>query len=228
MPKIDEKLHNVTARLTAAAEAAGRHPQFVKLVAVSKTQPPEAVEAAYHAGQRRFGENYVQEALSKQAALAHLPNIEWHFIGPIQSNKTREIAEHFSWVHSIDREKVARRLSEQRPAALGQLNVCLQVNLDAEPNKAGVSLKALPDLARQVSQLPNLCLRGLMAIPAPREERAAQRASLARLREALEDLRAQGLALDTLSMGMSADLEAAVAEGATLVRVGTDIFGARR
>ncbi len=227
MPKIDEKLHNVTARLTAAAEAAGRHPQFVKLVAVSKTQPAEALEAAYRAGQRRFGENYLQEALTKQTALAHLPDIEWHFIGPIQSNKTKDIAEHFDWVHSVDREKVARRLNDQRPAAQGHLNICLQVNLDGEASKAGVTLKDLPDLARKVSEMPNLTLRGLMAIPAPREEQVAQRASLARLRQALEDLRAQGLALDTLSMGMSSDLEAAVAEGATLVRVGTDIFGPR-
>lgn len=228
MPKIDEKLHNVTARLIAAAEMAGRDPAHVALVAVSKTQPAEAVEAAYRAGQRRFGENYLQEALDKQTALAALTELEWHFIGPIQSNKTRAIAEHFQWVHSVDREKIARRLSEQRPESLPPLQVCLQVNLDDEPNKSGVTLAQLPDLARAVYALPRLQLRGLMAIPAPRETRVEQRASFARLRTALEALRDENMALDTLSMGMSADLEAAVAEGATLVRVGTDIFGARQ
>lgn len=228
MPKIDEKLHNVTARLLEAAEMAGRNPAHVGLVAVSKTQPAEAVEAAYRAGQRRFGENYLQEALDKQAALADLADLEWHFIGPIQSNKTRAIAEHFQWVHSVDREKIARRLSEQRPASLPPLQVCLQVNLDDEQSKSGVTLAELPGLARAVYTLPRLQLRGLMAIPAPRETRVEQRASFARLRTALEALRDDNIVLDTLSMGMSADLEAAVAEGATLVRVGTDIFGPRQ
>ncbi len=228
MPKIDEKLHNVTARLIEAAEMAGRNPAHVGLVAVSKTQPAEAVEAAYRAGQRRFGENYLQEALDKQAALADLADLEWHFIGPIQSNKTRAIAEHFQWVHSVDREKIARRLSEQRPASLPPLQVCLQVNLDDEQSKSGVTLAELPGLARAVYTLPRLQLRGLMAIPAPRETRVEQRASFARLRTALEALRDDNIVLDTLSMGMSADLEAAVAEGATLVRVGTDIFGPRQ
>lgn len=227
MQKIDEKLNNVTARVRTAAEKAGRDPERVALIAVSKTQPAEALEQAYRAGQRRFGENYLQESLDKQTALAHLPDLEWHFIGPIQSNKTRAIAEHFAWVHSVDREKVARRLSDQRPASEPPLQICLQVNLDAEPSKAGVSLEQLPELARAVNELPAVTLRGLMAIPAPRTEFSAQRASFARLREAMEMLNTRGLTLDTLSMGMSADLEAAVSEGATLVRVGTDIFGPR-
>lgn len=227
MQKIDEKLNKVTARLRTAAEKAGREPGQVALVAVSKTQPAEALEQAYRAGQRRFGENYLQEALDKQAALIHLPDLEWHFIGPIQSNKTRGIAEHFAWVHSVDREKIARRLSEQRPASLPPLQLCLQVNLDDESSKAGVGLKQLPDLARAVHELPGITLRGLMAIPAPRTDPGEQRASFAHLRRALEALNRQGLRLDTLSMGMSADLEAAVAEGATMVRVGTDIFGPR-
>ncbi|MGD8175846.1 YggS family pyridoxal phosphate-dependent enzyme [Marinimicrobium sp. ARAG 43.8] len=235
MPKIDEMLHDVTARLKRAAETAGRSPETVALVAVSKTRPASALADAYRAGQRRFGENYLQEALDKQAALRELADIEWHFIGPIQSNKTRAIAEQFDWVHSIDREKIARRLSEQRPADRGPLQVCLQVNLDGEISKSGVALGDLPSLARAVAALPHLTLRGLMAIPAPRENVNDQRAVLARLRQALSELKALKLAddqgqpppLDTLSMGMSADLEAAIAEGATMVRVGTDIFGAR-
>ncbi len=227
MQKIDEKLNNVTARVRTAAEKAGRDPAQVALIAVSKTRPAEALEQAYRAGQRRFGENYLQEALDKQAALAHLPDLEWHFIGPIQSNKTRAIAEHFAWVHSVDREKIARRLSDQRPASEPPLQICLQVNLDDEPSKAGVSLEQLPELALAVNEMPAVTLRGLMAIPAPRTEFNDQRASFARLREAMESLNARGLTLDTLSMGMSADLEAAVAEGATQVRVGTDIFGPR-
>ncbi|WP_341939193.1 YggS family pyridoxal phosphate-dependent enzyme [Marinimicrobium sp. C2-29] len=227
MQKIDEKLNNVTARVRTAAEKAGRDPAQVALIAVSKTRPAEALEQAYRAGQRRFGENYLQEALDKQAALAHLPDLEWHFIGPIQSNKTRAIAEHFAWVHSVDREKIARRLSDQRPASEPPLQICLQVNLDDEPSKAGISLEQLPELARAVNEMPAVTLRGLMAIPAPQTDFNDQRASFARLREAMESLNARGLTLDTLSMGMSADLEAAVAEGATQVRVGTDIFGPR-
>lgn len=228
MQKINEKLANVTDRLRKACESAGREPHQVALVAVSKTQPAHAVAQAYQAGQRRFGENYLQEALDKQAELAELTDLEWHFIGPIQSNKTRAIAEHFAWVHSVEREKIARRLSDQRPASLPPLQICLQVNIDEEVSKSGVSLAQLPELARAVDALPRLQLRGLMAIPAPKEEGEAQRASFARLRQALEALNAEGLKLDTLSMGMSADLEAAVAEGATLVRVGTDIFGPRQ
>lgn len=198
-------------------------------MAVSKTKPAGMVRDAWHLGQRDFGENYVQEALDKQAELAELDDIVWHFIGPLQSNKTRTVAEHFTWVHSVDREKIARRLSDQRPAELGPLDICLQVNISDEPSKAGVTLDALPDLAAAVLEMPNLRLRGLMAIPAPAEDMEAQRAPFARLREALEALKARfpDAPLDTLSMGMTADLEAAVLEGATLVRLGTAIFGAR-
>jgi len=228
MHTIDDKLTKVTERIQQAALAAGRNPQTVRLVAVSKTQSADAVAEAYACGQRRFGENYLQEAVEKHAALLHLKDIEWHFIGPIQSNKTRPIAENFAWVHSIDREKIARRLSEQRPADLRPLQVCLQVNIDDESTKSGVSLEELPALAHAISQLPRLQLRGLMTIPSPTNDTAQQRVAFSKLRLALVNLQAQGIAgLDTLSMGMSGDMEAAIAEGATLVRVGTDIFGAR-
>lgn len=229
MNKIDDNLHKVIARLHSAAQVAGRQAGEVALIAVSKTQAPSALIQAYNAGQRRFGENYVQEALEKRAALSHLADVEWHFIGPIQSNKTRAIAENFDWVHTIDREKIARRLSEQRSADLPPLNVCLQVNLDEEDTKAGVNLAEVQHLALAVSQLPHLRLRGLMAIPAPRAQAKEQRQAFARLRLALEalKLRPELRDLDSLSMGMSGDMEAAIAEGATLVRVGTDIFGAR-
>lgn len=228
MHTIDDKLTKVTERIQQAALAAGRNPQTVHLVAVSKTQPAAAVAQAYSAGQRRFAENYLQEALDKQAELSAQADIEWHFIGPIQSNKTRPIAENFAWVHSIDREKIAQRLNEQRPAGLAPLQICLQVNIDDENTKSGVSLDALPALVRVVKQLPRLQLRGLMAIPAPNGDPLLQRVAFAKLRQALAELQSQGIeGLDTLSMGMSADMEAAIAEGATLVRVGTDIFGAR-
>lgn len=228
MHTIDDKLTKVTERIQQAALAVARNPQTVHLVAVSKTQSAAVVAEAYSCGQRRFGENYLQEALEKHSALSHLKDIEWHFIGPIQSNKTRAIAENFAWVQSIDREKIAQRLNEQRPADLPPLQVCLQVNIDDETTKAGVSLDDLPALARAVGGLPRLQLRGLMAIPAPSEDPARQRAAFAQLRLALAELQAEGIGgLDTLSMGMSADMEAAIAEGATLVRVGTDIFGAR-
>lgn len=228
MHTIDDKLTKVTERIQQAALAAGRNPQTVHLVAVSKTQPADVVAQAYACGQRRFGENYLQEAVEKHNALRHLNDIEWHFIGPIQSNKTRPIAENFAWVHSIDREKIARRLSEQRPADLAPLQVCLQVNIDDETTKSGVSLEELPALAHAISQLPRLQLRGLMTLPAPTNDNGQQRIAFNKLRLALANLQAQGLTgLDTLSMGMSSDLEAAIAEGATFVRVGTDIFGAR-
>lgn len=227
MQKIDEKLDKVTARLHTAAQSAGRDPAEILLLAVSKTQPADAIEQAWRWGQRHFGENYLQEALAKQTQLATLADLQWHFIGPIQSNKTQAIAGHFHWVHSVDRAKIARRLSDQRPPELPPLQVCLQVNLDAEASKAGVAPEELPELARSVAALPGLTLRGLMAIPAPRDNPAEQREAFARLRRALEELNRQGLSLDTLSMGMSGDLEAAVAEGSTLVRVGTDIFGPR-
>jgi len=183
---------------------------------------------AHAAGQRAFGENYLQEALDKIAALKdRAPDIEWHFIGPIQSNKTRPIAENFAWVHSVDRLKIAQRLSEQRPAALAPLNICIQVNVSGEASKSGCAPQDLPALAHAVAALPGLRLRGLMAIPEPASSEAEQRRPLRQLRELAEQLRAEGLALDTLSMGMSADLAAAIAEGATMVRIGTAIFGER-
>lgn len=226
MHKIDDQLAKVTARIHQAATAVARNPQTVQLIAVSKTQPAVAVAAAYAWGQHRFGENYLQEALEKQQQLANL-EIEWHFIGPIQSNKTRPIAEHFAWVHSVDRLKIAQRLSDQRPSQLPPLQICLQVNIDNETTKAGVSLAELPALAQAVAALPRLQLRGLMAIPEASGDPIKQRAAFTQLREALAQLKREGLNLDTLSMGMSGDLEAAIAEGATFVRVGTDIFGAR-
>jgi pyridoxal phosphate enzyme (YggS family) len=220
----------VRARIVAAAQRAGRDPLDVTLLAVSKTFGPDAVLEAADAGQRAFGENYLQEALDKMAALRSMrPGLllEWHFIGPIQSNKTRPIAEQFDWVHSVDRLKVAQRLSQQRPAQLPPLNVCLQVNISGEDSKSGVAPEEALALAREVAALPRLALRGLMAIPEPSEEPQAQRAPLRRMRELMAALREQGLAMDTLSMGMSSDLDAAIEEGATIVRIGTAIFGQR-
>ena len=230
MSPISKNLQAVRERIDAAARAALRAPQDVSLLAVSKTFGPEAVLEAAEAGQRAFGENYLQEGLDKIAAVrAARPDLllEWHFIGPIQSNKTRPIAESFDWVHAVDREKIARRLSEQRPAQLPPLNICLQVNISGEASKSGVAPEEVAVLAQQVAGLPNLKLRGLMAIPEPEEDIERQRAPLRKMRELLASLQAQGLALDTLSMGMSSDLEAAVAEGATIVRIGTAIFGQR-
>lgn len=226
---LSESLAAANRRLAEALAKAGREPATARLLAVSKTKPALMVREAYRLGQRDFGENYLQEALEKQEALADLPDIVWHFIGPLQSNKSRAVAEHFAWLHSLDREKLARRLSEQRPAHLPPLNVCLQVNISDEATKAGVSLDGLPALAETVVALPGLSLRGLMAIPAPAQGVEAQREPYARLRQALEALRQRfpEAPLDTLSMGMSDDLEAAVAEGATWVRLGTAIFGAR-
>jgi len=220
-------LRAVRERMTLACLAAGRKPEEVHLLAVSKTFPPAAVRAAHAAGQVAFGENYVQEGLDKIAALADL-SLEWHYIGPLQSNKTRVVAEHFAWVHTVDRLKIAERLSAQRPAALPDLNVCIQVNISGEASKSGVAPGELPALARAVAALPRIRLRGLMAIPEPLEGFEAQRAPFGRLRELQLSLRAAGLACDTLSIGMSADLEAAIAEGATIVRVGTAIFGQRQ
>jgi PLP dependent protein len=217
-------------RLAAACAAAGRDVKSVTLLAVSKTFGPEAVEEAMAAGQRAFGENYIQEGVEKVLALQALrPEVplEWHCIGPVQSNKTRLVATHFDWVHSVDRLKIAQRLAEQRPPGLAPLQVCLQVNVDGGANKAGVTPDELPDLAREVAALRGLRLRGLMCIPEPSEDVVIQRAAFREVREWLERLNAHGLALDTLSMGMSDDLEAAVAEGATLVRVGRAIFGHR-
>lgn len=226
MTTIASNLQAVRAAMAAAAIAAGRGAHDVSLLAVSKTFAPDAIRAAYHAGQTRFAESYVQEALSKIEALRDLP-IEWHYIGPLQSNKTRPIVEHFAWVHSVDRLKIAERLSMQRPAQLPPLQVCLQVNISGEDSKSGVSPDAAGVLAEAVAKLPNLRLRGLMAIPAPSDEIAVQRMAFARLRELFDKLNRQGLALDTLSMGMSHDFAAAIAEGATMVRIGTAIFGTR-
>ena len=228
MASIEAKLQQVKQRIAAACAAAQRPVQSVTLLAVSKTFGADALREAAAAGQRAFGENYVQEALGKIEALGGLRSaIEWHFIGPLQSNKTREVAASFDWVHSIDRLKTAERLSAQRPAGLAPLQVCLQVNLDGEASKSGIAPAELPALARAVAALPGLRLRGLMSIPAPRLGTKAQREPHRRLREWLEALNVDGLALDTLSMGMSDDLEAAVFEGATIVRVGSAIFGAR-
>ena len=196
------------------------------LLAVSKTRPPGDIQAAFEAGLRDFGESYLREAVAKIDYLSDLP-LTWHFIGPIQSNKTRPIAEHFQWVHSVDREKIARRLNDQRPAELPPLQVCLQVNISGEKSKSGCSPAQLPELARIVDALPMLSLRGLMAIPAATKDEARQREAFARLRMIFEELQADFPEMDTLSMGMSADLEAAIAEGSTLVRVGTAIFGPR-
>jgi pyridoxal phosphate enzyme (YggS family) len=228
MSVIAANLQAVNARIAAAAQQAGRAAGEVTLLAVSKTFPAAAVRAAYEAGQRAFGENYVQEGVDKIALLDDLRGaLCWHFIGPLQSNKTRIVAEHFDWVHAIDRLRIAQRLSAQRPAGMAPLQVCLQVNISAEASKSGVTPDEVPALARAVAALPGLRLRGLMAIPEPVADVTAQRRPFAALRALLDALRADGLAVDTLSMGMSADMEAAIAEGATLVRIGTAIFGAR-
>lgn len=226
---IQQSLTTAHRRLEAALQAAGRHPQSARLLAVSKTKPASMIREAWRLGQREFGENYVQEALSKQTELSDIDNIVWHFIGPLQSNKSRDVAEHFDWVHSIDRERLAKRLNDQRPDSLGPLNICLQVNISHEGSKSGVTPDALATLAEQVLALPRLKLRGLMAIPAPADTLDAQREPLSRLREAFEGLRERfpEAPLDTLSMGMTSDLEAAIFEGATLVRLGSAIFGAR-
>jgi pyridoxal phosphate enzyme (YggS family) len=221
-----QRLSRVQARITQALADAGRDAAAVRLLAVSKTFDAAAVRELAACGQRAFGENYVQEALDKQQALRDLA-LEWHFIGPIQSNKTRPIAENFSWVHSLDRLKIAERLSAQRPADLPPLQMCIELNVSGEVSKGGVSVAELPALAAALSALPRLQLRGLMAIPAPLADQAAQRAAFRQVRLAFDALVARGHALDTLSMGMSADLEAAILEGATIVRVGTALFGER-
>ncbi|HET7923094.1 MAG TPA: YggS family pyridoxal phosphate-dependent enzyme [Gammaproteobacteria bacterium] len=226
MPDVPGKLERVRARILAAAHAAGRDPHSVTLLAVSKGQPVAGIESAWQAGQRCFGENYLQEALGKMDALGHCA-IAWHFIGALQANKTRAVAARFDWVHTVDRERIAQRLSEQRPDGLPALNVCIEVRLSDEPGKHGVAPAELPALADAIARLPRLSLRGLMAIPAPAPDTEAQRRPFRQLRELRDTLNARGHALDTLSMGMSADLEAAIAEGATLVRVGSAIFGAR-
>ncbi len=230
MSTIAHNLQAVQSRIAAAARAVSREPHEITLLAVSKTFGTDAVIAAVQAGQTAFGENYLQEALDKMAAVrSALPDCQlaWHFIGPIQSNKTRQIAEHFDWVHSVDREKIAQRLSDQRPDHLPLLNICVQVNVSGEASKSGAGLDEAAAIVQAVSGMPRLRLRGLMTIPEPTDDVAQQRAAFHQLRILFDRLRAQGLPLDTLSMGMSSDLEAAVAESATIVRVGTAIFGAR-
>ena len=226
MTTIASNLQAVRAVIAASAASAGRVADEISLLAVSKTFPADALREAYLAGQRRFAESYVQEALGKIEALKDL-SIEWHFIGPIQSNKTRSIAGHFSWVHSVDRLKIAERLSVQRPAHLPPLQLCLQVNISHEASKSGASPDELIELARAIVKLPNLALRGLMAVPAASDDIAEQRAGFAQLRKLYEQLNRQGLHLDTLSMGMSHDFPAAINEGATMVRIGSAIFGNR-
>ncbi|MDD1965113.1 YggS family pyridoxal phosphate-dependent enzyme [Pseudomonas putida] len=223
MSTIAENISTLAERIRNAAQAAERDPASVGLLAVSKTKPASDLREAHAAGLRDFGENYLQEALGKQAELSDLPLI-WHFIGPIQSNKTRAIAENFAWVHSVDRLKIAQRLSEQRPAELPPLNICIQVNVSGEASKSGCTPEDLPALAQAISALPNLRLRGLMAIPEPTENGDEQNAAFAAVRTLQDRL---NLPLDTLSMGMSHDLEAAIAQGATWVRIGTALFGAR-
>jgi PLP dependent protein len=220
-------VNHVRNRIREAAVAAGRDPAAVTLVAVTKTQTAETVRAAATAGVTDFGESYLQEASAKMPLLADLP-LRWHFIGGIQSNKTRAIAERFDWVHSIDRLGIARRLSEQRPYHAPPLNLCIQVELVPEPNKGGVRPEEVEQLAAAAAALPRICLRGLMCVPPPQPNAAAERALFARLRNLKEELNARGHKLDTLSMGMSGDFESAIAEGATLVRIGTALFGSRR
>lgn len=223
MSTIAANISTLESRIRTAALAAQRAPESIGLLAVSKTKPAQAIREAFAAGLRNFGENYLQEALGKQADLADLP-LCWHFIGPIQSNKTRAIAENFAWVHSVDRLKIAQRLSEQRPEGLEPLNICIQINISGEASKSGCTPQDLPALVAAISALPRLKLRGLMAIPEPTDDAGAQHAAFAAVRTLQESL---DLPLDTLSMGMSHDLEAAIAEGATWVRIGTALFGAR-
>lgn len=224
---IAQNLAKVRVRIARAATRAGRDPGSIRLLAVSKAQPLEALAAALETGQNEFGENYLQEALPKLQALGARRNLVWHFIGAVQANKTRLVAENFAWVHTVDREKIAQRLNDQRPAGLSPLNVCIEVNVSGERSKTGVTPQDLPELAALIADLPHLKLRGLMAIPAAEADAEKQRAPFRRLRELRDGLNAQGYGLDTLSMGMSADFEVAIAEGATLVRLGTAIFGPR-
>ena len=226
MTTIAQRLQAIRTRIHSAETAAGRQLNVVTLLAVSKAQPAPLLREAFVAGQRLFGENYLQEALNKQAALADL-DIEWHFIGPMQSNKTQAIAQHFSWVHSIDRLKIAERLNAARPLHLPPLQICIQVNVSSEGSKSGVLPQEVYALAEAVAKLPNLKLRGLMAIPSPTTDIARQRSQFGKVCELYQKLQAQGFKLDTLSIGMSEDFPAAIAEGATMVRIGSAIFGAR-
>lgn len=230
MSLISDNLQAVTADIHRTAIANGRDPQQLQLLAVSKTFPADAVIAAAAAGQRCFGENYLQEALEKMQEVSNkMPqlDLEWHFIGPLQSNKTRPVAEHFAWVHSVDREKIAQRLSEQRPKNLPDLNICLQVNISAEASKSGVLPGEALALAQKIAALPGLRLRGLMAVPEASHDEQQQRQAFRQLRQLSESMQAAGLPMDTLSMGMSGDMQAAIAEGSTMLRIGTAIFGNR-
>jgi len=224
--RVTENFRKIQDLLAKAAVDAGRSPEQIRLLAVSKKKTPEAILEACAAGQRDFGENFVQEAVEKIAAV-NRDHINWHFIGHLQANKTRLVAGQFQWVHTIDRLKIARRLSEQRPHYGSDLNVCIEVNIDGEDNKSGVAVTEVPELAAAVAELPRLKLRGLMCLPAVSDDFAAQRKPFARLRELLEALNRNGFQLDTLSMGMTADYAAAIHEGATIVRIGTAIFGPR-
>lgn len=226
MSQLTQALHHVQTQLAVAAQAADRHPDTVRLLAVSKTFPADAIREVYAAGQRAFGENYVQELATKASELAELA-IEWHFIGPLQSNKTRIVAETAHWVHAIDRLKIAERLSAQRPPHLPPLQVCVQVNVSGEDSKSGCSLAEAPALLHAVAALPGLQLRGLMCIPEPTQDAATLAARFGVLQQLQQHMAAQGMVLDTLSMGMSSDMAQAIAAGSTMVRVGTAIFGAR-
>ncbi len=225
MTTLSDRRTRILAQINQAALAYQRNPQSILLLAVSKTKTASAIAELYRSGQRHFGENYVQEALGKQQQLGAF-DITWHFIGPIQSNKTKAIASHFSWVHSVDSLKIAIRLSQQRPTHLPPLNICLQVNISAEASKSGISLEQLPILSEQVAKLPNIKLRGVMAIPEPEPDFQRQRQPYRELYQAVKKLNQPEL--DTFSFGMSGDLTAAIAEGSTIVRIGTDLFGARK
>ncbi len=228
MQTIAERLTSALSRIDSATANANRPPKSVKLLAVSKTKPVSDIRQAYTAGQRLFGENYVQEGVEKINSLQDLPEIEWHLIGPLQSNKTRIVAEHFDWVQSVDREKIARRLNDQRPASLPPLNICIQLNIDDEASKAGIKAAQLPALIDTISTMDNLVLRGLMAIPRADASTRQQHQTLLQLHDLFDHYRTKLSNFDTLSVGMSGDMEAAIAQGSTMVRIGSAIFGARQ
>ncbi|WP_455845617.1 YggS family pyridoxal phosphate-dependent enzyme [Pantoea agglomerans] len=227
MTSIEHNLQQVRERIAAAAARCGRAPEEITLLAVSKTKPASAVAEAIAAGQQAFGENYVQEGVEKVAELAAHPDLQWHFIGPLQSNKSRLVAENFAWCHTVDRQRIAQRLNDQRPASLPPLNVLIQVNISDENSKSGIMLEALPELAQQIAALPQLRLRGLMAIPAPESDYARQLAVCQQMAAAFHALQQDYPDVDTLSLGMSDDMDAAIAAGSTMVRIGTAVFGAR-
>jgi len=227
MTSIEHNLQQVRERIAAAAKRCGRAPEEISLLAVSKTKPVSAIHEAVAAGQRAFGENYVQEGVEKVTALADRPDLQWHFIGPLQSNKSRLVAEHFAWCHTVDRDRIAQRLNDQRPGDLPPLNVLIQVNISDENSKSGIMLEAISPLAQLIATLPRLRLRGLMAIPAPEPDYARQLAVCQRMADAFYALQRAYPDVDTLSLGMSDDMDAAIAAGSTMVRIGTAVFGAR-